>query len=152
MSYILGMSDELEWSEPKPSENMEVLWQEYEYRHKHIWDLVIKISAVVIGLSVIPYLPVREGVAPIPPGLAVFPTVAAFFLSVLAFLRLRREFLLFDSVKKAYLKRTGRWRDKERKRPSMRVLSFRSQVLIYHALLSVGTLINALILIAKAAD
>ena len=32
------------------------LWEEYKYRHEHIWKLIFQLTTAVVALSVVPYL------------------------------------------------------------------------------------------------
>ena len=131
----------LEWSPNKDDVNydgLSELLREYSYRHAHIWRVVVQATAVVVGLGVIPHVEQSNA----PQSLHWVPALGALLLAALAFHRLRREFRLFDSVKKPYLKMTGRWDENERETMWHRLIGFRHQVLGYQFLLLVAALAN----------
>ena len=78
------------------------IWNEYKYRHSHIWRITFQITTAVVALSVVPYLSGSNSA-----GILRFAPL--FLASALAFFMLKRvvqEFKLFDSVKAEYIKVT----------------------------------------------
>jgi len=37
-------------------DDAELLWEEYKYRHQHIWNLIFQITIAVVAVSIIPYI------------------------------------------------------------------------------------------------
>ena len=76
------------------------VWDEYKYRHTHIWRITMQITTAVVALSVVPYLDGSENA-----GLLRFtPLLLATALAFFMYLRVIREFELFNTVKTAYMK------------------------------------------------
>lgn len=122
-----------QWEDPAKSEPIDRLWEEYQYRHSHIWQMVTQITAAVVALGIVPYLDVSDETREI----AKVPPVIALLLAALAIHRMHWEFELFTPVKEEYLKRTGR------KRKGKRLLRFRTETLGYLTVLCLGALLNA---------
>lgn len=111
------------------------MWEEYSYRHDHVWRLVFQLTAAAVALSIVPYLEGsgRSGV------LRLVPPWVAVGLLALAWWRLRKEFDLLDGVKLEYLRQTGRAHHES---------SFRCHTLFYVAFLGLASALNAALLIA----
>lgn len=75
------------------------VWPEYEYRHRHVWNNIYKLSFTVAFLSVVPYL--HTGV--VVKNWAVWPPVLAIVLSAFGIIRAKRELMILDRVKKIHL-------------------------------------------------
>ena len=74
-----------------------VVWDEYKYRHEHIWSTVYKLTYTVAFLGVIPYLDSRIALSL---GIYIFlPGFLGAVLAVLGYLMIKRELCVFRSVK-----------------------------------------------------
>ena len=117
-------------------------WEEYKYRHNHIWQLIFRFTAAVVLISVIPYLePNVAGILGY--GILITP-VLAFLLVVYVLLVLRNELDLFTTIKRAYRQRQnellyGSSHDLDK--PS----TFDKQVVWYFRILGLLAFINGLI-------
>jgi hypothetical protein len=81
------------------------LWDEYKYRHQHVWDTVFKVTAAVVLVSIVPYT--NRDVACVLGSLAVAPPAVAIGLAVLALERMRREIAILQRIKTEHRKRQG---------------------------------------------
>ena len=95
------MSDDLD-SETKNGgdtslEPAKLIWDEYKYRHEHIWKLIIQITVAVVIISVIPYSQphiserLREAVVLLP--------IVGFALTSLGLVRLDSELQILEKVR-----------------------------------------------------
>lgn len=75
----------------------QLLWDEYKYRHDHVWQTVFRLTAAAVIMSVLPYLH-REIVIEL--GYWVIgPPVLSIVLLVFGFVRVSEELALFDLIK-----------------------------------------------------
>lgn len=76
------------------------IWDEYKYRHEHVWKTVFSLTGAVVLLSVIPYLyPRVTCVLGWRTGVSLFVGI---ILYLFGFLRLLRELKRFDKIKYLY--------------------------------------------------
>lgn len=81
------------------------LWDEYKYRHTHVWNTVFKLTAAVVLISIIPYT--KTSVACVlGRGIYIFPSTAV-AVGIFGLARLYREFKTFDRIKIEYRKEQG---------------------------------------------
>jgi hypothetical protein len=78
----------------------DITWEEYEYRHKHIWSNVYKLTFAVSLLSVLPY--VHREVVCVLGCIAVWPAVLAIALSVFGLVRGYRELKVLKEIRTRY--------------------------------------------------
>ena len=81
----------------------DLIWDEYKYRHQHCWNTVFKLTGAAVLLGLVPYLEAK-----VPRNLGYWllsPPILAIALIILGMLRMRRELLLLDQVRKLYRKR-----------------------------------------------
>lgn len=97
-------STEHTWHWPDGEQGAEInqLWQEYQYRHEHVWTTVFQTTIAMVAMSVVPYLSESSTVGLI----KSLPPIFAGILGVFAWSRLNREFLLLNTVKQGYLDKT----------------------------------------------
>jgi hypothetical protein len=77
------------------------LWQEYQYRHDLVWQLVFRVTAVATLLLIAPLL-ANQSVRDIVDGWLVALPVIAILVIVIAFFVLQRELQLLKKIKDAY--------------------------------------------------
>ena len=129
---------------PSPAQNNDKLWEEYAYRHSHIWKAVFQLTAAVVALSIVPYLdpPYKGGLFKIsdPWLYPIFlaPPLLAAFLSLFGFFRMNRELVRFAEVKDEYLKRMNR---------DLTQSKFSRDVRLYVGALCTGSVVHLLFLI-----
>jgi hypothetical protein len=109
------------------------IWDEYKYRHEHVWKLIFQLTAAVVALAIVPYLDTSgsSGVLRfIPPGLSIL-------LIWIAYIRIGKEFDLLDQVKEEYLgTRTG-------------TSTFRLHVRLYVFVLGAGSTLHFILLVSS---
>jgi hypothetical protein len=77
------------------------LWQEYQYRHDLVWQLVFRVTAVATLLLIAPLL-ANQSVRDVVDGWLVALPVIAILVIVIAFFVLQRELQLLKKIKDAY--------------------------------------------------
>ncbi len=126
-----------EWSGAENEGEIGQLWQEYQYRHDHVWKTVFMATFAIIALSVVPYLDAASNIGAI----AFMPPFFGGLLGVYAIDRMIREFRLLDPVKTAYL---GKTREGETPNQGSR---FKSDTIFYLSTLMVGAFIHFYLLV-----
>jgi len=133
-------------SKPKKQQSdARITWDEYSYRHAHIWKVVFQLTIAVVALSMVPYLPQEKARALINldistiANLSLVPPAIAFALCALGLRRLYRELRRFKRVKAQHLMNTDR---------AMGRSTFSGEVLAYVGVLCLGSLLHVLFLIA----
>ena len=81
-------------------EEAELVWDEYKYRHEHIWGTLYKLTFTVAFLSVVPYL--RPAIAIHLYPWSLLPMLLASVLSIAGAVMIRRELVVLNP--KAYWK------------------------------------------------
>jgi len=87
------------------SEDKDRLWDEYKYRHQHVWDTVFKVTAGVVLVSIVPYT--NRDVACVLGWLAVAPPAVAIALALFAYVRMKRELEILKLIKNEHRKLQG---------------------------------------------
>ena len=90
------------WCDEFDKEQIGQLWQEYQYRHEHIWKTVFQATIAIIALSAVPYLDVANAIGKI----AFTGPFLGGVLGASSIVRIIREFWLLDPVKNTYLDKT----------------------------------------------
>ncbi len=86
----------------KLPKDAQLVWDEYQHRHRHIWSTIFQLTYAIAFLSVIPFLKeemaAKHGVA------ILLPNILAVLLSLLGSGMIVRELYVFNSVKKRHRK------------------------------------------------
>jgi hypothetical protein len=82
-----------------------LIWEEYKYRHEHIWATIFKLTAAASLISVAPYIH-REVACVLGLSVLLLPLLAL-SLCVFGYARLARELLVLDTVKKMHRELQG---------------------------------------------
>ena len=114
------------------------LWDEYKYRHQHCWNMVFKLTAGVVLISIIPYT--QREVACVLNWFAVALPIVAIALGVFGYKRMQRELDVFKKIKAEHRKVQGLVKPSERS-------SFDRHVKFFLCLLIVGAILNAAVLV-----
>lgn len=112
-------------------ERKKTLWDEYKYRHEHIWKLVFQLTTAIVALSLVPYFVTADKAG----FLRFIPPILSVFLVWFAYLRMNKEFVLLNEVKNEFLKR------------DTNTSTFQNHTQIYILLLGFGTALNIILLI-----
>jgi hypothetical protein len=78
-------------------EAAKLIWDEYKYRHEHVWKLIVQVTVAVVIISIIPYSQplvsarLREGVVLLP--------LVGFALTLIARARLIREMEILGKLR-----------------------------------------------------
>lgn len=92
-----------------------LLWEEYRYRHTHIWSTTYKVTSAVAAVSLVPYL--KPDVVEKLGLFALSLPAIAVGLAVFGLSRLSRELRLFGKIKRKYREIQRRdfriWHDSE---------------------------------------
>ena len=88
-------------------EEEKLIWDEYKYRHTHIWRTVFSLTGAMIILSIVPYVNIKLICElPYPTGCVfIIPPIIGMGLWLLGFLRIKKEMKLLKKVKKLHRKR-----------------------------------------------
>jgi hypothetical protein len=86
-------------------DSREIIWDEYKYRHQHVWDTVFKVTAAVVLVSIVPYT--NREVACVLGWLAVAPPAVASGLALLGHVRMKRELEMLKIIKAEHRKAQG---------------------------------------------
>ena len=80
----------------KDPDYREIVWDEYKYRHTHIWSTVYKTTAGVVALGIVPYLDLEKEsrLVPIPALLILIPPILGLILAVFSLVRVTAELKL----------------------------------------------------------
>ena len=74
------------------------IWDEYRYRHEHIWGLIFKITAAVVAVSIAPYIANDRTLVALKLLIICLPAIGL-ALVILCWFRLKREFKILNEVK-----------------------------------------------------
>lgn len=81
------------------------LWDEYKYRHGHLWKTVFQLTLAVVAIGAAPYANPALACS-LGPGLLLLPGVAV-SLCAFAQLRVQRELAVLDWVKERHREEQG---------------------------------------------
>jgi hypothetical protein len=81
----------------KLPDDAELVWEEYKYRHEHIWSTVYKLTYTVSFLGALPYL--NKELACDLGHLILAPCALGITLSIVGFIMIYRELQVFGNVK-----------------------------------------------------
>lgn len=113
------------------------IWQEYKYRHEHIWATIFKLTLSAALISVIPY--VHREIACVLGFAVLLLPVLAFSLCVFGYARLDRELRALDLVKKMH-------RELQNTSSLNEGASFTRHAKVFVLVLSAVVLLNAVVL------
>jgi hypothetical protein len=91
-----------QWSAINNAE-AKLIWDEYKYRHEHVWKTIINLTAAVTALSIVPYLHDKAVCAL--DYIIIMSPILGVGLSGFGFLRLIKEIKRMDLVRDKYRKR-----------------------------------------------
>jgi len=114
------------------------LWDEYKYRHQHIWNTVFKLTTAVVVISIVPY--VQPAIACVLDWRILLLPAVAIALCVLGIVRMGREMRVFEDTKDAYRAQQASYPTGT---PRTTGSSFGLHVHIYLAALTFGATVNA---------
>ena len=77
------------------------IWDEYKYRHEHIWKLIFQITTAVIAVSIVPYISNENIIKTLGWFIISLPCVGA-ILVVFGWLRLSKEMYAMGELKKRH--------------------------------------------------
>jgi hypothetical protein len=87
----------------KKLEELQLLWEEYKYRHDLVWRVIFQLTAAIVILSVIPYIN-RDIVQVLKWGILSAP-VLSIALIIFGFFLVNNELDLFHKIKDEYRER-----------------------------------------------
>jgi len=116
----------------------ELLWDEYKYRHQHVWATVFKLTAAVVLVSIVPYT--NREVACVLGWRAVAPPVVASCLAIFGLVRMWRELEILMTIRAAHR------RLQELIKPSDE--RFSTHVKVFLSLLIIAAIANAYIVLS----
>ena len=126
------------------------IWDEYKYRHEHIWKLIFQITTAVIAVSIVPYISNEAIVKTLRWFIVALPAIGA-ILVVFGWARLSKEMYAMGELKKrhrAYHETTyGIDYYPGRKKNTKHKSSFFLHVEIYLGSLLVLSILNIIILL-----
>ena len=87
------------------SQDKDRLWDEYKYRHQHIWNTVFKLTGAVVLVSIVPYT--NREVVCVSNWFAVAPLAVAIGLALLGLARMTREVDILMEVRAEHRRQQG---------------------------------------------
>jgi hypothetical protein len=87
------------------SQDKDRLWDEYKYRHQHVWATVFKLTAGVVLVSIVPYT--NREASCVLDWLVAAPPVLASGLAVFGQARMKREIAILMEIRAAHRKNQG---------------------------------------------
>lgn len=82
-------------------EDAKFMWDEYKYRHEHIWKLIFQITTAVIAVSIVPYISGDSIIKTLKWFISVLPFIGAGII-VFGWSRLSKEICAMDELKKRH--------------------------------------------------
>ena len=118
-------------------------WEEYKYRHDHIWQRIFTLTTAIVLISIIPYI--QQDVVRLLRNWILIAPILAFLLASFVFLVMDNELELFGRIKKAYRRQQNRHLDNDLKHQLDGKSSFEMFVKAFFGILLALTVINGLI-------
>lgn len=81
-------------------EKARLIWDEYKYRHDHVWKLIFQVTTAVVALTVIPFT--KPDIANILGAWTVALPLMGFALTLFALARITNELSLLDKIKRRH--------------------------------------------------
>ena len=98
------------------------LWDEYKYRHTHVWSLVFRLTLAVVAISIVPYTQPRVA-STVQEGILLLPAVAVLLTAIAAF-QVHREIKILSWLKRKHRALQG-------SSAAMKKSRFQSAILVY---------------------
>jgi len=86
--------------DPPDIEPAKLIWDEYKYRHEHVWKLIFQITIAVVVISIIPYSQVHIS-EKLKEWVVLLPLVG-FALTVFGLVRLNSELRILDKLRERH--------------------------------------------------
>ena len=121
------------------------LWEEYKYRHDHIWQRIFRFTSAVVLISIVPYVQMK-----IARTLGCWILLAPLLATILAgfvFVVMRNELKIFEKIKTAYRRQQNNLLDDDLKHDLNEKSNFNDQVMLYLGSLVFLSLANGLIIL-----
>jgi len=93
------------WEIVMGPEDKNRLWDEYKYRHQHVWNTIFKLTASVVLVSMVPYT--NRETACVLGWAAVVPPVVATGLAFFGYKRMKREVEILTTIRTAHRHQQG---------------------------------------------
>jgi hypothetical protein len=135
----------MEIDEFDPLEICQYLWEEYKYRHDHIWVRIFQFTTAVVLISIIPY--VKPDIAKQLGSWILMAPALATVLGIFVLVVMRNELKLFGKIKTAYRRRQNDLLDEDLKHKLDRKSNFNQQVLLYLGSLVALSIANGMIIL-----
>jgi hypothetical protein len=116
------------------------LWEEYRYRHDHIWQRIFRFTTAVVLISIIPY--VQQTIAGLLGAWILIAPTLATILAVFVLVVMRNELELFGRIKTAYRRQQNTLLDDDLKHDLGKKSDFNRLVMFYLSSLAVLSLAN----------
>jgi hypothetical protein len=121
------------------------LWEEYKYRHDHIWQRIFRFITAVVLISIISY---AQGQIARTLGLWILTApLLATILAGFVLVVMRNELKLFEKIKTAYRRQQNNLLDDDLKHDFDKKSNFNRQVMLYLVSLVALSLANGLIIL-----
>lgn len=147
-SYDDWINEVKSFDDAKKLSHAEHLWNEYEHRHNLIWNLVLRLTAAVVVLAVIPYT--QNEVTDTLGRWILAPPILGVVLAIIGFVRVRRELGLLHNIRKLNRSIQNRlfykFHDDEKSTFLGKLLAFNTQIQGYIIILIVLAVINVLLI------
>ena len=121
-----------------------LIWDEYKYRHKHIWTTVFTVTIAATAIAIIPYSQ-QEIAIILKEKILVLPAVAI-ALILFSFFRMWRELKIFNKIKKRHRYIQEKFPAELFKIDHENKTRFDLHVIIYFTALLIGSLVNLYLL------
>src|SRR4030095_11647230 len=119
-------------------DNAKFVWDEYKYRHTHVWNLIFQMTIALVAISTLPYIIPKNAEKKVGILIIAVPFIALLF-TIICTLRIAKECQILNKIRKRHrdfhtinfgiiYKDSGN--------------SFTKQVLLYFCLLIVLCLVN----------
>ncbi len=118
-------------------------WEEYKYRHDHIWQRIFKFTIAIVLISIMPYIQ-KEIICILSYWVLIAP-ILAFLLSCFVFSVMHNELQLFGKIKKVYRFEQNKLMDDDLAHEINKQSTFDIQVMAYFGILVFLTIINCFI-------
>ena len=123
-------------------EPAKLIWDEYKYRHEHVWKLIFQITIAVVVISIIPYSQVHIGEKL--KELVVLLPLLGFALTLFGLFRLDSELKILELVREKHRKAQKELHGIEHRAEAGR---FTRQVKIYMGSIMLLEIVNIVVLL-----
>jgi hypothetical protein len=123
--------------------HIQILWEEYKYRHDHIWQRTFRFTTAIVLISITPYL--QQDIARLLGPWILIAPLLAFLLASFVLLVMRNELALFGRIKEAYRRQQNRLLPKDLEHPINEKSTFKLFVMTYFGCLVLLSIVNGFI-------